>query len=114
MCVFVFSSRRRHTRCALVTGVQTCALPIFPDCGNHNGIGAYISPGLEDHDGGAGAALLDPTTNVTVGQDYVERLLADANVRGDLFLLTAAYRSEERRVGKGWGSTCRYRWSPYP
>src|SRR3546814_6013337 len=26
---FVFSSRRRHTRCALVTGVQTCALPIY-------------------------------------------------------------------------------------
>src|SRR3546814_16196157 len=25
----VFSSRRRHTRCALVTGVQTCALPIY-------------------------------------------------------------------------------------
>src|SRR3546814_18573092 len=24
-----FSSRRRHTRCALVTGVQTCALPIW-------------------------------------------------------------------------------------
>src|SRR3546814_8155334 len=34
MCIVVgwfvfFSSRRRHTRCALVTGVQTCALPIF-------------------------------------------------------------------------------------
>src|SRR3546814_9858029 len=29
-CVFFFSSRRRHTRCALVTGVQTCALPIWP------------------------------------------------------------------------------------
>src|SRR3546814_9981164 len=31
MCMwlfFFFSSRRRHTRCALVTGVQTCALPI--------------------------------------------------------------------------------------
>src|SRR3546814_3549842 len=28
LCVFLFSSRRRHTRCALVTGVQTCALPI--------------------------------------------------------------------------------------
>src|SRR3546814_5551677 len=28
MCFF-FSSRRRHTRCALVTGVRTCALPIF-------------------------------------------------------------------------------------
>src|SRR3546814_4262213 len=27
-CLFFFSSSRRHTRCALVTGVQTCALPI--------------------------------------------------------------------------------------
>src|SRR3546814_1988705 len=27
--VFFFSSRRRHTRCALVTGVQTWALPIY-------------------------------------------------------------------------------------
>src|SRR3546814_10077504 len=26
--IFFFSSRKRHTRCALVTGVQTCALPI--------------------------------------------------------------------------------------
>src|SRR3546814_3941623 len=30
---FFFSSRRRHTRCALVTGVQPCALPI---CMSHN------------------------------------------------------------------------------
>src|SRR3546814_4717297 len=34
--LFFFSSRRRHTRCALVTGVQTCALPIcrngLPTC----------------------------------------------------------------------------------
>src|SRR3546814_10081200 len=30
-CFFFFSSRRRHTRCALVTGVQTCALPIYTD-----------------------------------------------------------------------------------
>src|SRR3546814_3048113 len=28
---FFFSSRRRHTRCALVTGVQTCALPIYQE-----------------------------------------------------------------------------------
>src|SRR5881409_4315411 len=27
---FFFSSRRRHTRCETVTGVQTCALPISP------------------------------------------------------------------------------------
>src|SRR3546814_8301420 len=30
LCVFFFSSRRRHTRCPLLTGVQTCALPIYP------------------------------------------------------------------------------------
>src|SRR3546814_5118910 len=30
MFAFFFPSRRRHTRCALVTGVQTCALPILP------------------------------------------------------------------------------------
>src|SRR3546814_4616672 len=39
---FFFSSRRRHTRCALVTGVQTCALPIcrcrglLPDACSHS------------------------------------------------------------------------------
>src|SRR3546814_6489744 len=31
LVVFFFSRRRRHTRCALVTGVQTCALPISRD-----------------------------------------------------------------------------------
>src|SRR3546814_4294761 len=30
---FFFSSRRRHTKCALVTGVQTCALPIYRENG---------------------------------------------------------------------------------
>src|SRR3546814_16234173 len=39
MVVFVFSSRRRHTRCALVTGVQTCALPIFGQTGVYVVIG---------------------------------------------------------------------------
>src|SRR3546814_6097044 len=44
--IFFFSSRRRHTRCALVTGVQTCALPIsclkeFEKVGIHQ---IYCSP----------------------------------------------------------------------
>src|SRR3546814_1426768 len=34
---FFFSSRRRHTRCALVTGVQTCALPILGEVGGEVG-----------------------------------------------------------------------------
>src|SRR3546814_438787 len=57
MVVFFFSSRRRHTRCALVTGVQTCALPIsrFTNVTNihghthqvlYNEIGALRSIGM--------------------------------------------------------------------
>src|SRR6184192_1321878 len=49
MCVFVFcfvffffSSRRRHTRCRLVTGVQTCALPIFE--AGANSITVHVEP----------------------------------------------------------------------
>src|SRR3546814_4720122 len=47
---FFFSSRRRHTRCALVTGVQKCALPISAkyhegvnlfEIGDH-GLGAFF------------------------------------------------------------------------
>src|SRR3546814_8790818 len=34
--LFFVSSRRRHTRCALVTGVQTCALPISSVDGIYN------------------------------------------------------------------------------
>src|SRR3546814_16249013 len=37
MSVFFFSSRRRHTRCALVTGVQTCALPIYGNIATGSG-----------------------------------------------------------------------------
>src|SRR3546814_1570221 len=46
--LFFFSSRRRHTRCALVTGVQTCALPISGRLGN------ALYGTNPDTDGGAG------------------------------------------------------------
>src|SRR3546814_6294797 len=47
MVVFVFRSRRRHTRCALVTGVQTCALPIFFDPTPTNFVvRTYVNPKL--------------------------------------------------------------------
>src|SRR3546814_6934393 len=48
MCIFDFfflSSRRRHTRCALVTGVQTCALPIsFLTVAQHGLVGDMKTP----------------------------------------------------------------------
>src|SRR3546814_6899288 len=45
--VFFFSSRRRHTRCALVTGVQTCALPILTGSSLvwHDGLDKLVNPG---------------------------------------------------------------------
>src|SRR3546814_9984131 len=42
-CLFFCSSRRRHTRCALVTGVQTCALPIS----DHLRTMALVEAGLD-------------------------------------------------------------------
>src|SRR3546814_9828513 len=86
LCVwFFFSSRRRHTRCALVTGVQTCALPI---CFKPSGAQTVLFWGIV-----AGLTLIW-TTFKTV---FLRNLL----------------RSEERRVGKECVSTCRSRWSPY-
>src|SRR3546814_3441834 len=42
---FFFSSRRRHTRCELVTGVQTCALPIYENSPFQGEIGAPLRAG---------------------------------------------------------------------
>src|SRR3546814_598273 len=47
-CFFFFSSRRRHTRCALVTGVQTCALPILPSAAGR--IDAYYDTNFLIHE----------------------------------------------------------------
>src|SRR3546814_2620540 len=83
LMIFFFSSRRRHTRCALVTGVQTCALPIsFP---------VVARSGWSD--------LLPPNRY---------RTGAPLGAAGEKIT-----RSEERRVGKECVSTCRSRWSPY-
>src|SRR3546814_20859700 len=85
--MFFFSSRRRHTRCALVTGVQTCALPIFAYWWI---VGKISYPMI---------AIL---VIGTLRHDRRKRL------GGPEF-----GRSEERRVGKECVSTCRSRWSPY-
>src|SRR3546814_6755079 len=43
---FFFSSRRRHTRCALVTGVQTCALPISFGTAENAGYTLYYATNI--------------------------------------------------------------------
>src|SRR3546814_5766953 len=49
--LFFFSSRRRHTSCALVTGVQTCALTISCDVAEGEGVEACVlDPPIVDDD----------------------------------------------------------------
>src|SRR3546814_12953707 len=107
MCFF--SSRRRHTSCALVTGVQTCALPIFLDGGGDflhffiTGRGAnHLARGNESIEHGQKAARYRD-------QDRIHACLFLPHCRGGHRL----GRSEERRVGTECVSTWRSRWSPY-
>src|SRR3546814_7191126 len=78
-----YSSRRRHTRCALVTGVQTCALPI--------GRRLQHVAAAKDQDADA----------FVRGTEGLRRL---ADLRAD------ERRSEERRVGKECVGPCSARW----
>src|SRR3546814_13989022 len=101
MYFFFFSSRRRHTRCALVTGVQTCALPI-------SAMGKPMTPRPRkatlvisrshpaEYCGNGGLTWQRP--HFGGGRSLPDR---------------RCKRSEERRVGKECVSTCRSRWSPY-
>src|SRR3546814_5175126 len=96
-----FSSRRRHTRCALVTGVQTCALPIS-GCGV--GIEALASP--------IRLAAMAPPLRINVG--FTPKNAGRQSTRSaHLPTSTEPTRSEERRVGKECVNTCRFRWLPY-
>src|SRR3546814_10966809 len=94
MCLFLFSSRRRHTRCALVTGVQTCALPI-------SRISAASSIWQEIR----GKQKL---RSFALSSVCKEKLSCQSMAAS-----SPANRSEERRVGKECVSTCRSRWSPH-
>src|SRR3546814_1547450 len=79
MCVvFFFSSRRRHTRCALVTGVQTCALPIFlTDSGGIQEESSFLGiPCLTLRENTERPITLTEGTNKLTS---VERLHADVN-----------------------------------
>src|SRR3546814_14370204 len=109
-CVFFFSIRRRLTRCALVTGVQTCALPI-----SLVELADQVEQQLPSRTG-------ERQITELVEHDQVEprQLCRQGPALADPGLLFEAChhlvfgsqnRSEERRVGKECVSTCRYRWS---
>src|SRR3546814_11641609 len=133
MCFF-FSSRRRHTRCALVTGVQTCALPILLEAPTRAGKGVgVVIPNLlswpdsvvvldvkrENWDITAGfrarhgqaVYLFDPLD--PEGRSARYNPLSFIDRLDDNDVINELQSSEERRVGKECVSTCRSRWSPY-
>src|SRR3546814_3646868 len=117
--MFFFSSRRRHTRCALVTGVQTCALPISDKIGARivRRTAVKYFAGLDvsmeeahicivDRDG---AVALEGKAATSPGE--IARALAKGAPCARVVFETG--RSEERRVGKECVSTGRSRWWPY-
>src|SRR3546814_19083165 len=127
---FFFSSRRRHTRCALVTGVQTCALPILgflvgsrtsdyapPPTGPEKIPAAPLprsaSPPPRSDRGWPEPQPVAPPW----GSCRRSRLRGSSEVGADAIDLRPRRphrgRSEERRVGKECVSTCRSRGSPY-
>src|SRR3546814_13549277 len=116
---FFFSSRRRHTRCALVTGVQTCALPISL---NQPVIQRDIMI-VRTRVLVVGAGPVGVTAAYRLAQMGIDAILLEANadcpedMRASTFhppslAMMAELRSEERRVGKECVSTCRSGWSP--
>src|SRR3546814_14169226 len=126
---FFFSSRRRHTRCALVTGVQTCALPIFTIEGDAELEAAVRSCAFQVLQASAGNPGRAAPAKGLTGQGYEGHHLWDQEVfvthALDLLApeasrvllgfrhrtLPQARRSEERRVGKECVSTVRPRGS---
>src|SRR3546814_7412288 len=111
LCIVFFSSRRRHTRCALVTGVQTCALPISRD---HliDGIHTTVVPGLVPGNllALAQGDALRRLCSIASREDSHDRLNGEDKCRDDSL---QCRRSEARRVGKECVSTCKSRWVPY-
>src|SRR3546814_7160294 len=101
MICFFFSSRRRHTRCALVTGVQTCALPISAIATTLEGLRKQVGKRRI-------LAVLEPRSN-TMKLGAMAARLPEALAQADLVFCFGADRSEERRVGKECVSSCRSR-----
>src|SRR3546814_2182359 len=116
---FFFSSRSRHTRCALVTGVQTCALPILLVGVGLLGLWSFMNADYADQSwwrvigeadasrairSSVGAAL----ALLAVGLWRLLAMPATPGVVGEAIL-----RPGDRRVGKTGVSTCKFLWWPY-
>src|SRR3546814_1440164 len=91
MCVFFCSRWRRHTRCALVTGVQTCALPISST--QNSGLFDYMLPLFTEKTG-----IEVRVVAVGTGQAIKNAQNCDGDV-----LFVHAKAAEETFVAEGYG-----------
>src|SRR3546814_5605718 len=96
--VFFFSSRRRHTRWSLVTGVQTCAFPIFGLFPMLQRFKTFEYDWEREH--------LENSRDLIFKNTYkdIETILRQGAENGTRFEFEC--RSEERGVGKECVSTC--------
>src|SRR3546814_1753379 len=107
---FFFSSRRRHTRCALVTGVQTCALPISlerPIFDERFGQGAAHDDGtvVAEHQDALVAEMLEqPYAFLLAHRDALEIMIGDlAHIVAGIEigrLQSALERADRHRCGR--------------
>src|SRR3546814_6660239 len=104
VCFFV-ASRRRHTRCALVTGVQTCALPIYA-FGFGLEVGAALRWSGKSYDNASNARRLDDYTLVDlraeVALSSAVKLVARAeNLFDEQYMTAFRYGSLGRSIYAG-------------
>src|SRR3546814_4426207 len=108
--IFFFSSRRRHTRCALVTGVQTCALPISANKGARATCRVGdVGGGLIEH---AMVEGLQANANTLRFHDCSSRIPSD-DAKEPKWPVPTPAELGRASWRKECVSTCRSRWSPY-
>src|SRR3546814_6185923 len=104
---FFCASRRPHTRCALVTGVHTCALPIYWAMAirRHR----LLELPLDAYDRGPITRPREEPAPDAMAEPIA--FLRDAIRRRRTILISGGTRSEERRVGKECVRACSSLWS---
>src|SRR3546814_6101017 len=93
---FFFSSSRRHTRCALVTGVQTCALPISWSAAADRRGNAYVARRQ------AGEVLVIAQAEALLLDDYIGAAEADLRQGRQRHRPVGAVRRHRRVVDLGY------------
>src|SRR3546814_6722480 len=95
--LFFFSSRRRHTRCALVTGVQTCALPICPSVAFAEALQGASSPSDTPPAEVAGSESTEIVVTAQKREERVQDVPAAVSVLSTASLAT---NNQSRQIGR--------------